>query len=120
MPTAISHIRSGRLRALGACTATRTMLMPDLPTIAEAGVPGYDAPNSVGILAPAGTPREIVGKLQQEIARIVTMRDVQERLLAAGIEPSSMKPENFTEHIRAEVAKWNKVVKAAGIEPQTW
>ena len=86
----------------------------------EAGVPGYDAPNSVGILAPAGTPREIVGKLQQEIARIVTMRDVQERLLAAGIEPSSMKPENFTEHIRAEVAKWNKVVKAAGIEPQTW
>ena len=120
MPTAIPYIRSGRLRALGVCTASRTMLMPNLPTIAEAGVPGYEAPNSVGVLAPAGTPREIVAKLQQEIARILAMRDVQERLLAAGIEPSSMKPEQFGEHIRAEVAKWAKVVKAAGIEPQTW
>jgi tripartite-type tricarboxylate transporter receptor subunit TctC len=120
MPTAISHIRSGRLRALGACTATRTMLLPDLPTIAEAGVPGYDAPNSVGVLAPAGTPREIVVKLQQEIARILAIREVQDRLLTAGIEPSSMKPEQFTEHIRAEVAKWTKVVKAAGLEPQSY
>jgi tripartite-type tricarboxylate transporter receptor subunit TctC len=119
MPTAISHIRSGRLRALGTCTASRTMLMPDLPTIAEAGVPGYDAPNSVGVLAPAGTPREIVAKLQQEIARILAIGEIQDRLLAAGIEPSSMKPEQFTEYIRAEVAKWTKVVKAAGIEPQS-
>jgi tripartite-type tricarboxylate transporter receptor subunit TctC len=83
-------------------------------------VPGYEVTNSVGVLAPAGTSREILMKLQQEIARILAMRDVQERLLAAGIEPSSMKPEQFGEHIRAEVAKWAKVVKAAGIEPQTW
>src|SRR5262245_16649999 len=120
MPTAIPFIRSGRLRALGVCTATRTSLLPDLPTIAEAGLPGYEATNSVGVVAPAGTPREIVAKLQQEIARILSMRDVQERLLAAGIEPSSMKPEQFNDYIRAEVAKWAKVVKAAGIEQQTW
>lgn len=120
MPTAVPYIRSGRLRALGVCTGSRTMLMPHLPTIAEAGVPGYEVTNSVGVLAPAGTSREILVKLQQEIARILAMRDVQERLLAAGIEPSSMKPEQFGEHIRAEVAKWAKVVKAAGIEPQTW
>ena len=120
MPTAITHISSGRLRALGVCTASRTTLMPNVPTIAEAGVPGYEAPNSVGVLAPAGTPREVVAKLQQEITRILAMRDVQERLQAAGIEPSSMKPEQFDEHVRAEVAKWTKVVKAAGIEPQKW
>ena len=78
--------------------------MPPPKTIEIRVVPGYDAPNSVGVLAPAGTPREIVVKLQQEIARILAIREVQDRLLTAGIEPSSMKPEQFTEHIRAALA----------------
>jgi tripartite-type tricarboxylate transporter receptor subunit TctC len=121
MPTAVGFIRTGRLRALGACTAKRTIVLPDLPTVAEAGVPGYEATNSVGVLAPAGTPRDVIAKLHQEIARIVALPDVRERLLTAGIEPAPlMTPEQFGEYIRAEVAKWAKVVKAAGIQPQTW
>ena len=122
MPTAIAYIRSGRLRPLGVCTAQRTMLMPELPTIAEAGVPGYEATNSVGVLAPAGTSRDIIGKLHQEIMRIVALPDVRDRLLAAGIEPAAavITPEQFGDYLRSEVAKWARVVKAIGYEPQKW
>jgi tripartite-type tricarboxylate transporter receptor subunit TctC len=121
MPTAVGYIRAGRLRPLGVCTANRSVVLPDVPTVAEAGVPGYEATNSVGVLAPAGTPRDIIARLHQEIVRALALPDVRERLLAAGIEPAPpMTPEQFGEYLRAEVVKWGKVVKAAGIQPQTF
>jgi len=120
MPTAIAYVRDGRLRALGVCTAQRSVVLPQVPTVAEAGLPGYEATNSVGMLAPAGMPREIVAKLHQEIVRILGLPDVKDRLLVAGIEPAPpMTPEQFGDYLRAEVAKWGKVVKAAGIKPES-
>ena len=121
MPTAVAYVRAGRLRALGVCTSKRSVVLPNLPTVAEAGVPGYESTNSVGILAPAGTPRDIVAKLHQEITRILAMPDVRERLLVAGIEPApQMTPEQFADYLRNEVVKWGKVVKAANIQVQTF
>ena len=120
MPTASPHIPTSKLRALGVTTAKRALSMPKLPTIAEAGLPGYEATNSTGLLAPAGTPRDIVVKLQQEIARIMKSPDIQERLMARGIEPAFSTPDQFGEYIRGELVKWAKVVKATGVELQTW
>ena len=121
MPTAVGYIRAGRLRPLAVCTAKRSVVLPELPTVAEAGLPGYESTNSVGMLAPAGTPREIVAKLHQEIVRILGLPDVRDRLLTAGIEPAPlMTSEQFGDYLRAEVVKWGKVVKAAGIEVQTF
>ncbi|MBI4190482.1 MAG: tripartite tricarboxylate transporter substrate binding protein [Betaproteobacteria bacterium] len=120
MPSGAPYIRSGRLRALAVSTAKRDIAMPELPTIAEAGLSGFEATNPTGVLAPVATPREIVAKLQQEIARIVNMPDIRERLLGLGAEPVGSTPEQFGEYIRTEIAKWAKVVKAAGLELQTF
>jgi tripartite-type tricarboxylate transporter receptor subunit TctC len=121
MPTAVGYIRTGRLRPLAVCTAKRSIVLPQLPTVAEAGVPGYEATNWVGMLAPAGTAPDIVAKLHQEIVRILSLPDVRDRLLTAGIEPAPlMTPQQFGEYLRAELVKWGKVVKAAGIQPQTF
>jgi tripartite-type tricarboxylate transporter receptor subunit TctC len=120
MPTAIGYVRAGKLRPLGVCMAKRSIVLPELPTVAEAGVPGYEANNLVGMLAPAGTPRDIVAKLHQEIMRILALPEVRDRLLAVGIEPAPlMTPEQFADYLRSEVVKWGKVMKAAGIEAQT-
>jgi tripartite-type tricarboxylate transporter receptor subunit TctC len=92
-------------------------VLPQVPTVAEAGLSGYEATNSVGMLAPAGTPRDIVAKLHQEIVRILALADVRDRLLVAGIEPAPpMTPEQFGDYLRTEVVKWGKVVKAANIK----
>jgi len=120
MPIAAPHIRSGRLRALAVSTAKRTVAMPEVPTVAESGIPGYEATNATGVMAPAGTPRVIVDRLQQEIARILALPDVRERLLALGTEPVGSTPAQFSDYIRSETAKWAKVVKATGMELQTW
>src|SRR5688572_25620281 len=121
MPTAVGYVRAGRLRPLAVCTAKRSIVLPELPTVAEAGLPGYEATNWVGVLAPAGTPRDIIAKLHQEIVRILALPDVRDRLLTAGIEPAPlMTPEQFGDYLRAEVVKWGKVVKAAGIQVQTF
>jgi tripartite-type tricarboxylate transporter receptor subunit TctC len=95
-------------------------VIPSLPTLAEAGVPGYDVTNEYGVVAPAGTPRTVVVKLQQEIARILRMPDVNERLMGIGAEPVGSTPEQFGEHLKREVAKWERVIKANKIEMQQW
>jgi tripartite-type tricarboxylate transporter receptor subunit TctC len=120
MPIASPHIRSGRVRALAVSRLTRAIALPNVPTVAEAGLPGYEATNATGVLAPAGTPREIVVKLQQEIARILKLPDVRERLISLGTEPVGSTSEQFGEYIRGEIVKWAKVVKATGMELQTW
>jgi tripartite-type tricarboxylate transporter receptor subunit TctC len=120
IPVAAPHIRSGKVRAIAVSTAKRSTVMPELPTIAEAGLPGFEVVNAYGVLAPAGTPREIVVKLQQEIARILDLPDVRERLMGLGAEPVGSTPEQFGAYLRAETAKWANVVKTTGIELQSW
>jgi len=110
-----AHIKTGRLRALAVTTAKRSPAAPELPTLHEAGVPGYEVSGWYGIMAPAKTPQPIVARLSQEIAKILHTREVGERLAADGSEPVGSTPQQFGAHIRSEVAKWNKVVQQAGI-----
>ena len=107
-------IASGRVRALATCGAKRIQALPDLPTVAEAGVPGYDASSWGGILAPAGTPREIVDKLNHEFRRILYLPEVKQKIFELGGEVSGSTPDEFAAYIGAEIAKWAKVVKVSG------
>jgi tripartite-type tricarboxylate transporter receptor subunit TctC len=118
MLTGLPHVKSGRLRCLGTTGAKRAGVLPDLPTVAEAGVPGYESSQWYGVLAPARTSREIVTKLHAEIARILQAPDMKERLAADGTEPVGNTPEEFARYIREELVKWAKVAKAAGIKPE--
>jgi tripartite-type tricarboxylate transporter receptor subunit TctC len=118
MANLIPHVRSGRLRALGVTTAKRTQALPDTPTIAEAGLPGYESVQWSGLLAPAGTPREIVTALHKEVIAILHTPEARERLAGIGTEMVGSTPEEFAAFIKSETAKWAKVAKAAGIEPE--
>jgi tripartite-type tricarboxylate transporter receptor subunit TctC len=106
--------RSGRVRALAVSTDRRSQAMPELPTLSEAGVPGYAAAGWYGVIAPAGTDPRIVAKLSAEIGRILRLKDVRERLLVLGSEPVGSTPEEFGAYIRAETVKWGKIVKDSG------
>ncbi len=112
----LPFVKSGQVRALAVTTPRRSALLPDLPTMAEAGVPGYDATSWYGILGPAGMPRDIVMRLNAEFARIAHSADTKERFATLGIEPVSGTPEEFASYIRAQVAKWSEVAKSAGVE----
>jgi len=112
------HVKSGALRGIAVTTAKRSSAFPELPTIAESGLPGYDASTWGGILAPAGTPKEVVAKLNTSINAALKMDDVRERLVGAGIEIQGGTPEQFADVIKAEVDKWGRVVKEAGIQPE--
>jgi tripartite-type tricarboxylate transporter receptor subunit TctC len=114
MPSALPHVKAGKLKALGVTTAKRFPAAPDIPAIAEAGVPGYEASSWFGVLAPAGTPKEIVNKLSSEIAKILQTPEIKERLLSQGAEPVGNTPDQFAAFIKAETAKWAKVVKESG------
>ncbi len=114
MPIALPHAKSGRLRALAVTSEKRTMLMPDMPTVAESGVPGYALENSWGIFAPKGVPKPIVSKLNAEIVRAHKLKDVQDRFVSLGVEAISSTPEQFAEVIRADTAKFSKIIKATG------
>ena len=109
------HIRSGRLRPLGVTSAQRSSAAPDLPTIAEAGVPGFEVTGWYGIVAPPRTPQALVTRLNADIVKILRMQDVRERFAADGSEVVGSSPETFGVHIRSEVAKWSKVSKQAGV-----
>ncbi len=114
IPPALPQVKAGKLRALGVTTLTRAAAAPEIPTLAEAGLPGFEAVAWFGVLAPAGTPRDIVLKLSQEIARIVRMPDMQDRLRLEGAEAVGSTPEQFAETIRRDIAKWAVVVKTSG------
>jgi len=113
-----AHIKAGRLRALAVTTVKRSAGAPELPTMQEAGVPGYEVAGWYGVLAPAKTPQPIIAKLNQEIVRILQTQEMKDRLSADGSEPVGTTPEQFGAHIRSEVAKWSKVVKEAGIRAE--
>ncbi|MEJ8840712.1 tripartite tricarboxylate transporter substrate binding protein [Ramlibacter sp. AN1133] len=114
MPSAIQHVRAGKLRPLAVTTAKRSPELPDVPTIAEAGVPGYEATSWFGMFAPAGTPAPIVAKLNGALVKALADPQVKKKLAEQGAEPYSEKPEQFAEFIRQETAKWSKVVKDSG------
>ncbi len=114
LPSGLPHVKAGKLRALGVTSARRSPAAPDIPTIAESGVPGYEVDSWFGILAPAGTPAHIIARLNTEIVKILQMPDVNERLAEQGAQPVGGTPQQFAEHIRKETAKWARVVKASG------
>ncbi len=114
--TALSaHIKSGRLRALGIATLERSAQMPDLPTIAEQGVKGFDVTSWSGLMAPAGTPKPIIDKLYKEVARIVATEDMKNFMLKTGAEQALLGPKEFGTYIQSEIAVWGKVIKAANV-----
>ena len=115
-PTALPHIKSGRVRALGVGSPKRSALVPDVPTIAESGVKGYDAYSWAGVFAPAGTPKEMVAKVNADIVKALSEPEVKKRLLEAGAEAAPGTPEQFGAFLKAEIAKWAKVVKDANIK----
>ena len=114
----LPHAQAGRLRALATTGAKRPLAAPDLPTMMEAGVPGYEATNWFGTAVPARTPPAVVSKLSQGIGRVLLLPDVRERLLSQGMEPVSNTPEEFSTYVRSEMTKWAKVVKASGAKAE--
>ncbi|HEX9192399.1 MAG TPA: tripartite tricarboxylate transporter substrate binding protein [Burkholderiales bacterium] len=113
-PIAIPHMKSGRLKALGVSTAERSPELPDVPTIAEAGVPGYEARVWIGMLVPVGTPREIIARLNGEIGSLVRAGEVRHLLAPTGMEPDPDTPEQFGAYLKADYDKWGKVVRESG------
>ncbi len=113
-PIAIPHVKAGRLKALAVTTAKRSPQMPEVPTIAEAGVPAYEALVWLGMLAPAGTPHDIVAKLNAETGKVLRAPDVVQLLASSGVEPTPDAPEEFGAYLKSEFEKWGNAVRASG------
>ncbi|HZC78622.1 MAG TPA: tripartite tricarboxylate transporter substrate-binding protein, partial [Ktedonobacterales bacterium] len=116
LPAAAPHIRSGRLRALGVIAPQRLPALPEVPTVAEAGLPGFEVTTWYGVLAPAGTPRPVVARLNGELAKILHGPDMKDKLSAIGTDPVTSTPEEFAAYLRQETAKWADVVRKAGLK----
>lgn len=114
MPGTIEHVQTGKLRVLAVNSAKRSLLLPDVPTTAESGVPGFEASGWFGVLAPAGTPKDIIGKLNTQIERVLGTPEMSERLKSEGAAAIGGPPEKFGAFIRDEINKWAKVVQASG------
>ena len=112
------QVRAGKVRALAMTAAKRSPALPDIPTVAESGVPGYEAASWYGVLAPAKTPRAIVMKLNSEVAHIAQLPEVRERLAADGADPGGNSPEEFGAYIGRELARWKAVIEQAKIPRQ--
>jgi tripartite-type tricarboxylate transporter receptor subunit TctC len=118
VPAALPHVNANRIRALGVSIFERSRAMPNVPTIAEAGLPRYYAASWYGLLLPAGTPRGVIATLSKETVAIMRVADVRDKMLAQGFEPVGDTPEQFAKFIREEITRWEKVVKSAGIKPE--
>ncbi len=114
LPTAIPHIRTGRIHALGVTSAQRSPSLPDLPTIAESGLPGYDVVSWFGVLGPAAMPRPLIDRLHAEIVKALGVADVKDRLAGLGAVIVGSSPAEFTAYIKSEIIKWEKVVRVSG------
>ena len=115
---AIPHIRAGRLRALGVTSAKRLTSLPEVPSIAESGLKGYEVNGPYGILAPAKTPRAIVDRLNAEFLRVLNLADIRARMIDLGFEPAGSTPEQYTALVQADMARWSKVFRDIGLKPQ--
>lgn len=118
LAAAMPHVKAQRLRLLAITTAARSPAVPQVPTIAESGLPGYDVSSWFGLLAPAATPREVVGRLHGEVVKILKTGDVRERLAGDGAEIVANRPDEFAAFIKSELSKWGKVIRTAGIRPE--
>jgi tripartite-type tricarboxylate transporter receptor subunit TctC len=118
IPPILGHVRAGRVRALGVGNAKRVPSLPEFPTVAEAGLPGYEAYAWAGMIGPANLPRDIVLRLNKEIVATLNQKDVIDRMLADGTVPTPSSPEEFTAYMKSELKKWGDVVKMAGIKPE--
>jgi tripartite-type tricarboxylate transporter receptor subunit TctC len=116
MPAAMPHVKSERVRPVAVTTVRRSQTLPNLPTIAETGVKGYEASTWYGVLAPTKTPRTVIERLHGEIVKMLSAPDIRERLTAQGYEPVGSTPEEFASYIKSEIAKWGKVIRTAGIK----
>ena len=114
-PTVIAHIQAGKLRPLAVAAKSRMAILPDLPTFAEAGVPNYEASSWFGVVAPAGTPKEVVARLHAEIVKALKVPAMQERFAKTGARLVGNSPEEFAAQIRAERRSWGEIIRAAGI-----
>ena len=114
MPGGLPHVRSGKVKALAVTSLKRSALLPDVPTVSESGFPGYEVTGWKGLLAPVGTPREVVAKLYEEVSRSLKLSNVRDRMAGIGEDPVGSTPEEFAAYIKAEIVKWAKVVKQSG------
>jgi tripartite-type tricarboxylate transporter receptor subunit TctC len=117
IPIGLPQVRAGKLKTLGVTTLKRFPAAPEIPTLNESGLPGYEVLNWYGVIAPVKTPRDVVTKLSMEMRRILHAPDLKTRLQAQGMDPVGNTPEEFDAYIRTELVKWTKVVKQAGIKP---
>ena len=115
LPNVTPQVKSGQLRALGIAGAKRTPALPDVPTMAEAGAAGQEAETMQGVFVPAGTPREVIDRLQRETVRVLALADVKEKLAALGFDAVGNTPEQFAAYLKVEIERWSRVVKAANI-----
>ena len=116
--TAVPHVRTAKLRGLGVSSTQRSPMAPNVPTVAEAGLPGYEAVPWYGLMVPARTAPEIISRLHAESVRALSRPDVKDRFAATDMVPAGSTPEQFGMHIRSEIAKWGKLVKASGLRPE--
>jgi tripartite-type tricarboxylate transporter receptor subunit TctC len=116
IPSVIQHVRAGRLKAIAVTSSKRSRSSPDVPTIAELGFPGFEGSSWFGLVGPAGLPRDIVMKLRNEVASIIAMPAIAEKLIQQGADPVGDTPEEFAAYMRSETEKWGKVVKAGGMK----
>jgi len=114
VPNVITQVKAGKLRALGITSLQRSASLPEIPTVAEAGVPGYEVGVWFGIVAPAGTPPDVLAKLNRELNKILGEADVKQKFADQGVDPVGGTPERFAEHIRTQIEKWGRVVKESG------
>jgi tripartite-type tricarboxylate transporter receptor subunit TctC len=116
LPPILPHIHAGRVRALAVTSGKRSSALPDTPTMAEAGFKGQEADTIAGFLAPAGTPKPVMTRIVGEVLRVLAQPDVRERISGQGFDIVASTPEQFAAHIKVEVEKWGKVIRAAGIK----
>ncbi len=116
--TALTSVKAGKARALGVTSIRRNSQLPEVPTIAESGVPGFEVVSWTGLCAPAGTPKQVIARINADMIKALALPDTQRRLAEQGIDGAPMTPEQFGDFIRSEVTKWGKVVKEAGITPE--
>lgn len=116
LPGSIDQIRAGRIRAIAVTSIKRSNAAPDIPTVSESGVPGYEASSWFGILAPAGTPKDIVARLNADAMKAIRVREVNDLLVRQGMDPAGSTPAEFDAYLRTEIAKWTRVVREAGIK----
>ena len=116
VPAAAPHVKSGKLRALAVIAPQRLPALPEVPTVAEAGLPGFEVTTWYGILAPAGTPRPIIARLNTELIKVMHSPEMKERLAGIGTDPVTSTPEEFAQYIQSEIAKWGDVIRKAGLK----